>query len=171
MLEFNNLDAKLKQFGKIVITQSRANLTRGKNNATKKLYRSLSYSSRASSNSFEFEIEMEDYGMYQDRGVSGKRVKYDTPYAFKKMPPSKVFQQWAKVKGIKPRDKKTGRFMSFETFGFLVARKKFEEGLKPLRFFSRPFERHYPKIEKEMAEYFAVDLEEFLKFTTKNIFK
>lgn len=171
MLEFTNLDEQLKKFGKIVITQSRANLTRGKNNATKKLYRSLGYKSRTSGNSFEFEFEMEDYGQFQDLGVSGKRVKYDTPYSFKRIPPSEVFAQWAKTKGIKPREKKTGRFMSYETFGFLVARKKLEEGLKPLRFFSRPFEKHYPKIEKDMADYFAVDLEEFLRFTTKNIFK
>ena len=170
MLKYTNLEDALKRFGKVVITQSRANLTRDDSNVTKKLYRSLAYNTRVGNNSFEFDFEMEQYGQFQDLGVSGTKKKYDTPYQFKKMPPSNVFVRWAKDKGIKPRNK-DGRFMSYDTFGYLVARKKLEEGIKPKRFFSKHFEKHYPILEQTMGEYFAIDLEEFLRFTTKDIFK
>ena len=45
MLKYTNLEDALKRFGKVVITQSRANLTRD-SNVTKKLYRSLAYNTR-----------------------------------------------------------------------------------------------------------------------------
>ena len=37
-----------------------------------------------------------------DRGVSGRKRKYDTPYSYKdKMPPPKSLDQWVVRKGIK----------------------------------------------------------------------
>lgn len=170
MLKFDNLEQALKSFGKIVITQSRANLSRDKSNTTKKLYRSLGYNSKVSANSFEFSFEMEHYGQYQDLGVSGKKKKYDTPFRFTKQPPAEVFEKWAKQKGIVPRDKK-GRYMSYQSFGFLVAKAKLRDGIKPTRFFSKPFEKHYQKIEMQMETYFSIDLEEFIRYTTKDILK
>lgn len=170
MLRFGNLEEALKRFGKVVISQSRTNLTKGKNNASKQLYRSLSYNAKVMQNSFEFGFEMEYYGQFQDQGVSGTKKKYDTPFKFKKQPPSDVFVRWAKQKGIKPRNK-NGTFMSYDTFGYLVARKKLTEGIKPTRFFSKPFEKHYPTLENEMEKYFSIDIEEFIKYATKDILK
>ena len=38
-----------------------------------------------------------------------------------KPPPPSVFGKWAKAKGIKPRDKKTGKFITAKQFGFIMS--------------------------------------------------
>ena len=78
----------LNRFAKYVIQQARTNLSRGNKNSSKKLYDSLDYQIKVSDNSFGIEFLMEEYGAYQDQGVSGKKRKFDTPFSFKsKMPP------------------------------------------------------------------------------------
>ena len=67
----NNVKEELNRFAKYVISQSRANLTRGKKNSSKQLYNSLDSNVKVSKNSFELSFLMEDYGVYQDKGVSG----------------------------------------------------------------------------------------------------
>ena len=146
MLDFRHLDEAFRKFGRVVITQSRANLSRQKHNDTKVLYKSLGYSSRASKRSFEFDFRMEYYGMFLDQGVNGKVKKWGSPYTFKRQPPAEVFEKWAKRKGIKPRDRKTGKFISYKSLSYLIARAKLRDGQKPTHFFSKPSERHYNKL-------------------------
>ena len=47
-----NVQQELNRFAKYVITQSKANLTRGKKNSSKTLYNSLDYDLNVSPNSF-----------------------------------------------------------------------------------------------------------------------
>ena len=87
-----NVQQELNRFAKYVITQSKANLTRGKKNSSKALYNSLDYDLKVSPNSFSMSFLMEDYGVFQDKGVSGIKKKYNTPYSYtnKMPPPSKM---------------------------------------------------------------------------------
>ena len=67
----SNVQAELNAFAKHVISQSKANLTRGKKKSSGNLYNSLNYDLNVSKNSFGLEFLMEDYGVFQDAGVSG----------------------------------------------------------------------------------------------------
>ena len=157
----------LHRFAKVVITQSRANLTRQRKNVDNKLYDSLAYDLEVGSNSFSLSLLMEDYGNFQDKGVSGNEIKYNTPYSFKdKMPPVKPLAEWAKKRRIRLRDDK-GRFTkgNYNTIGFLIARSIKRKGIKPSLFFTKPFEKHFEKLPQEVIEAFALDIEQFLKFT------
>ena len=101
-----NVKDELNRFAKYVISQSRANLTRGKKNSSKDLYNSLDSEVKVSKNSFELSFLMEDYGLFQDKGVSGVKKKYNTPYSYtSKMPPPSKMDKWIVKKGIAPRDK------------------------------------------------------------------
>ena len=117
-----NTERALNKFGKAVVQQSRSRLTKEKKNATSDLYNSLSFTPAKISNNgniVSFSFEMLDYGEYVDKGVSGVDQKYDTPYAYTtKPPPPSVFGKWAKAKGIKPRDKKTGKFITAKAIWF-----------------------------------------------------
>ena len=73
----------LNNFAKYVIQQSRSNLTRQDKNVDKKLYNSLDKEIEVGANSFRLSFLMEDYGKFQDKGVSGVKKKYDTQYSFK----------------------------------------------------------------------------------------
>ena len=151
----------LNKFAKYVIQQARTNLTKGKKNVTKELYNSLDYSINTNPNSINVIFEMEDYGTFQDLGVSGTKTKYNTPYSYKnKMPPSKAFSQWVVRKGLEgTRDKKTGRFLSRKSLQYAVAKNIFKYGIKPSMFFTKPFERAFENLPIELQESFGIDIE------------
>ena len=153
----------LDAFLKYTITQAKANLTRRKKNSTRALYDSLEYDFTVSNNSFTASISGLEYGEYQDKGVSGKKKKYNTPYSYKdKMPPAKAFDKWIVRKGIAPRNDK-GQFQTRKGIAFAIARSVFINGIKPSRFMSDPFEKGFKKLPDEIIEAFGLDVETFLK--------
>ena len=87
-----NLQTELQSFGKYVVQQSRTNLTKGKHNVDKRLYRSLDYKISESNDIYSLQFLMEDYGMFIDKGVrganpslvkNGKQKGSNSPYSFK----------------------------------------------------------------------------------------
>jgi len=161
-----NTKQSLEYFRKYVSSQSRRNLTRLKKNDTKGLYKRLDGVLKVSPNSFQLSWDL-GYGNFQDKGVSGTKKKYDTPYSYKsKMPPIKPLSDWAKRKGIRLRDEQ-GKFQkgNYKTIGFLIARSIFRKGIKPSLFFTKPFEQGFKNLPDQLIEAYGLDVEEFLKFT------
>ena len=74
-MELQETKKVLNDFAKYVIKQSRANLTRGNKNVSKKLYESLNYNILSDNTGFILQFIMEEYGSYQDQGVSGTKKK------------------------------------------------------------------------------------------------
>ena len=129
----------LQRFARHVVSQARANLTRGGKRATGSLYDSIGSKLNVSKRSFSLSFVMEEYGMFIDRGVRGsdpsladsyewvyskkekKMVRGSikkkgvqkaplSPHSFKsKMPPLKYILPWVKLKKIRLRDEK-GKF-------------------------------------------------------------
>jgi hypothetical protein len=157
---------ELELFKKRVIQQAKSNLTKKRKNASGNLHKNLKGELTVfKSGNFGLEFDLGTYGEFQDKGVSGKKKKYDTPFSYKsKMPPSKVFEKWVKQKGIKGRDKK-GRFITTKSLTFLIARGIFNNGIKPSLFFTRPFENEYKKLSGDLVTAFGLDIDEFLNYT------
>ncbi len=131
----------LEKYAKYVIQQSRSNLTKKKNNASKQLYNSLEYKIQGDKISFL----SEKYGEYLDKGVKGSKSTYPessaSPFKYTtKQPPSSVFDKWSIRKGIAPRDKQ-GKFVSRQSLNFLIARSIKNKGIRATLFFTKPFER------------------------------
>lgn len=157
----------LEAFRKFVIKQSRSRLSKSKKNNSKKLYDSIKGYTKVNPNSFSLYFEMEDYGAYQDKGVSGTRKKYNTPFSYtSKMPPIKPLADWAKSKNIRLRDA-GGKFKkgNYNTIGFLISRSIFRNGIKPSLFFTKPFEQAFEKLPEELLQAYGLDVEDFLQFT------
>jgi len=101
-MQLTKTQAALEAFKNFVIQQSRTRLSKGRKNVSKELYNSLKGNVKEMPNSISVEFEMEDYGVFQDKGVSGTEKKYKTPYSYtNKMPPSKPLSKWAKSKNIR----------------------------------------------------------------------
>lgn len=165
----NNVKDSLNKFAKYVVQQSRSNLTKGKKNVSKSLYDSIGYDLNVSPNSFSLSFIMDEYGMYQDKGVSGTEKKYNTPFKYtNKMPPIKPLADWAKFKNIRLRDAK-GKFAkgNYKTIGFLISRSIYRKGIKPSLFFTKPFERSFKNLPDEVVKAFALEIENLLDFSTK----
>ena len=162
-----NVQQELNRFAKYVITQSKANLTRGKKNSSKALYNSLDYDINVSPNSFSLSFLMEDYGVFQDKGVSGIKKKYNTPYSYtNKMPPPSKMDKWIVRKGLKGVRGKDGKFISRKSLQFMIARSIYNNGIKPSLFFTKPFEKAFKNLDKDIIKAYQLDVEELLKFTT-----
>ena len=163
-----NVKEELNRFAKYVISQSRANLTRGKKNSSKELYNSLDSNVKVSENSFELTFLMEDYGVFQDKGVSGVKKKYNTKYSYTtKMPPPSKMDKWIVKKGIAPRDK-NGKFISRKSLQFMIARSIFNNGIKPSLFFTKPFEKAFKNIDKDLIKAYKLDIENLMNNSINN---
>ena len=162
-----NVQQELNRFAKYVIKQSRTNLTKGKKNSSKALYNSLDYDINVSPNSFSLSFLMEDYGIFQDKGVSGIKKKYNTPYKYtNKMPPPSKMDKWIVRKGLKGVRGKDGKFISRKSLQFMIARSIYNNGIKPSLFFTKPFQKAFTNLDKDIIKAYQLDVEELLKFTT-----
>ena len=170
-MQLKETQAALRAFGKYVVQQSRTNLTKGSKkygtkNFSKDLYNSIGYTIEEVSNGFRLYFEMEDYGMFQDRGVKGvKGGKSLSNFSYKQSSnlvglesKTGTFSKWASAKRIQFRDKK-GRFLSYKQTGFALATIVKNYGIQPSMFFTKPFEKAFTNLPKELQEQFAIDLE------------
>ena len=160
----------MEKYAKYVVQQARSNLSKGKNNASKQLYNSLNYDIKQNRSSggqfatgYNAEFYMEEYGAYQDLGVHGAKSSYienrKSPFRYTtKQPPTKAFDKWIKTKGIKGRDKKTGRFITDQSLKFLIARSIKNKGIRATLFFTKPFEAGINKYGDELAGGFGDDI-------------
>jgi len=153
----DEIQKALDRFRDAVIKQAKANLTRMGKNSSKKLYNSIKGDVKAMPNSISMEFTMEEYGFYQDQGVSGKEKKYDTPFSYKsKMPPPSKLDKWIVRKGMSPRDSK-GKFVSRKGLQFLIARSIYRNGIRPSMFFTKPFEAAYKKLPDELIDKYGIE--------------
>ena len=161
----SELQIELNKFRDYVISQAKANLTRGGKNVSKSLYNSVKGNVKANPNSFEMEFSMEEYGFYQDKGVSGIKKKYNTDYKYtNKMPPAKAFDKWVIRKGLAPREK--GKFKNRKSLSFAIARSVYYNGIKPSLFFTKPFEKAFKRLPEDLVEAFGLDAIKLFNTTT-----
>lgn len=172
----NNVKDELNRFAKYVVTQSRANLTRGEKNTSKELYNSLQGVVKVSKNSFQLSFLMEDYGVFQDKGVSGTEKKYNTKFSYKQSSNvvgmeyhTGVFAKWAKTRNIRLRDEK-GRFKkgNYKSIGFVIAKSVKRKGIKPSLFFTKPFEKAFTNLDDKIIEAYKLDIETLLESSINN---
>ena len=129
-MQLDNFKKALEVFRDKVVEESKKNLRKeGKGGGA--LENDLKGGEvKVTDRSLQFEIEMPYYGVFQDKGVSGIKKKYNTPYSYKqKMPPPSKLDKWTVKKGIAPRDEK-GRFLSRKSLQFAIARSIFYNGIK-----------------------------------------
>jgi len=165
-------------FGKSIVKQSRTQLTKQKKNASKDLYNSIDYDLKVSKNSFELSFKMEDYGQFINDGVVGteenktksgglklgkKKFKYKK--GIKNKPSWKHFDKWLFSKGISPRDKNTGRFLTRRGVAEAISWGVWTGGLKTTNFFTRPFEVAFKKLPDELLKAYGLEIDQLLKLS------
>ena len=167
----NNRQEVLDRFVKHVVSQAKKNLTTTNKNASKKLYNSIKGEAKAFPNSIGIYFDMEEYGFYQDKGVSGVKRKFDTPFSYKsKMPPPKAFDKWTIRRGIAPRGA-GGKFQTRKGLNFAIARSIFEKGIKPSLFFTKPFEAAFKNLPDDLIEGYGLEVEDLFNDIMNQTFK
>jgi len=175
-MKFKNVDEVLTKYAKYVVQQSRSNLTRDEKGGGP-LYNSVSYKIDKSQDDFLLDFLMEDYGKFVDKGVKGKASTYpETSAALskfqygsgtgKKGGLTKGIAKWVRKKKFQFRDKQ-GRFMSYDSMTFLIARSIYNKGLRANLFFTKPFEAGLRKLPEDLIMSFALDIEDAIILGTK----
>jgi hypothetical protein len=161
-MEAPTLQETLDKFKSYVIQQSRSNLSKLRKNSSKNLYNSLKGEVINKDELHQVVFNMNYYGEFQDKGVSGKKKKYNTPYSYKsKMPPPSKLDKWIVRKGIAPRDK-NGKFISRKSLQFLIARGIFKNGIKPSLFFTKPYNDGLKRLPAEVQNAYGTDVEKYV---------
>jgi hypothetical protein len=163
----------LNDFAKYVIQQSRSNLSKQGKSNTRALYNSLDSEIEVGANSFRLAFLSTDYAEFVDKGVKGKTSSAkapNSPFKFGSGTGAKGgltngILKWVQQKGIQFKDKKSGRFLSYQNTSFLIARSIYNKGIKPSLFFTKPFEKAFERLPDELVIAYGLDVEEFLKYT------
>ncbi len=176
MLADKALQNELNKFAKYVIQQSRSNLSKSDKNVSKELYNSLGYNVEVTDKGAELGFSMEQYGEFQDKGVRGKSSSAkapNSPFRFgsgtgKKGGLTNSIDKWVRRRGIQFKDRKSGRFLSYQSTAFLISRSIYQKGIKPSLFFTKPFVAAFKRLPDELLEAYSIGLEkDLIKLTEK----
>ena len=147
-MKTENIERYLNSFGKQIVNRAKSNLQKSKGGGTN-LEKSLSFKIVKDADGFTVEFYMAEYGTFVDKGVSGNKQQRSfkdyknkvvkSPYKYtNKQPPPNILAKWISKKGIKGRDKKTGRFISHMSLAFIFGRKIKRDGIQGISFFQKP---------------------------------
>lgn len=175
----DELNKTLSKFVKYVERQSKSNLTRGDKNVKKQLYNSIKGDSFVGKNSLGIYFEMEEYGEFQDLGVKGKSSSAkapNSPFRFGTKTGAKdglteAIRQWVRDRRIQFREREgkgiKGQLLSYNQTAYLITRSIYQKGIKPSRFFSKPFEVGFKRLPDDVVESYGLDLEKLMKQSLK----
>jgi len=161
----------LEKFSKYVVTESKQNLSRKDKNVRGKLSASTKGETFVMPNSIGIYFSMEDYGVFQDKGVKGKTSSTkapNSPYRFGSGSGGGIglgaaIRQWVKDRRFQFRDRVNGRFLSFESTAFLISRSIWHKGIAPTEFFSKPFEEAFKTLPDEVIKAYGLEVDRLLK--------
>jgi hypothetical protein len=170
-MDTKSLENYLNHFGQSVVNQAIANLRKSKGDTA--LGKSIRFEVVPDARGFTTKFYMLDYGTFLDKGVSGNKKKQpftnykgateSSPYSYtNKQPPPSILSKWIKKKGLKGRDKKSGRYISNLSLAFLIGRKIKRDGIKSLSFFQKPFGEGYNELKETMLKELKLDIETYL---------
>ena len=167
-MDFKNVDEVLNAYAEYVVDSAKKNLV-DERKSLGDLYKSVSYTFDKSQNLFLLDFLMEDYGVFVDKGVKGKTSTYPETKAalsqfqygsgnFPKGGLTEGINEWMKKKRFQWRTK-DGRFMSYESMSYIIARSIYNKGLKANLFFTTPFELGLRNLPKQLTDAFSLDIE------------
>lgn len=166
----------LKSFAGRTITYARENISNKGMTVSNDLADGLSYDIEFYKNSFWLEfLSDEKYWAFQEYGVKGAGLgapPYDTPFSYTNLkPPVEVFIEWAKRKPILPRDKKSGKFITRESFGYAMREHIYQKGIIPKHFFQDAVEKSFESLPNEIVELYGLEVKKILKKIRDDISK
>jgi|TARA_R110001583_G_scaffold27406_3_gene98034 hypothetical protein len=177
-METKNVERYLNSFGKQVVNRAKANLGKAKGGSTK-LAQTIKFEVDSDADGFVVKFYMANYGTFLDKGVSGNKKKQSyknyenqtesSPYSYTtKQPPPDILSKWIKKKGIKGRDKKSGRFISNLSLAFIIGRAIKRDGIKSLSFFQKPLGLGMKQFGKDLLGAITTDITDSISTTKVN---
>jgi hypothetical protein len=172
--------ASLEKFANGVVEQAKANLARENKNVTGNLANSLQYYIEVNPNSIALQWKMDElapYWKFQDYGVKGKTSSNKAPNSPFRFGTNKsgmrggltrAINQWVRTRRFQFQSReegKKGQFLSYDATAFLITRSIYNKGIKTTSFFTKPFQLQFEQLPNEIAQAYALEVADFLRFT------
>ena len=172
-MKTQNVENYLNSFGKQVVNRAKGNLQKAKGGGSN-LESSIKFKISKTASGYTIQFIMNNYGTFVDKGVSGnkKKRKYkdyqsktvSSPYSYtSKQPPPDILSKWISKKGIKGRDKKTGRFITNMSLAFIMGRAIKRDGIQGISFFQKPLGLGIKQFGSDILKAIKLDVEKELK--------
>lgn len=169
---------ELDKFGKYVKQQAKSNLTKRRKKDTGGLYDGVAYLVEEIKTGAKLTFTFgsaDDYWQFVDQGVKGKTSSAKAPNSPFKFGTgtgrsgglTSGIKGWVKRKRIQFSNKKTGRFLSYESTSFLIIRSIWNKGLATTNFFTKPFEQAFQRLPDDIYAAYALEVDEKLKVILK----
>ena len=160
----------INKFKETVISEAKKNLKTKNKNVSGRLSNSLKAKLSQTETGLLLRFFATEYGYFVDRGVKGTKStypeirKYGTEAKFGSGTGAKGglttgIKNWVRKRRFQFREKKTGRFLSYETTASFITRSMWLKGLKPSLFFTEPLEIEYKKLINEVGDSFIVEID------------
>ena len=164
----------LEVFKNNIVNESKENATKFSTTGT--LKDSIKGTVVTSKNSIQISFTMKPYGFFKDRGVRGTESGDSlSGYSYKEgpenAPPPRVFHKWAIKKGLTTGRNEKGQFVSITGLKFALSRHVQKHGIKKTMFFTKPFEKYYKTLSKEVTTKYGLVLDKLLKQTIDQTIK
>ena len=173
-MELKKVQEALNAFGASVVERAKDNLKiggkYGTHNASGKLSNSLNYKSKVSQNSIEFDFYAEDYWKELDFGTKGSESSTKAPNSpYKAYARTSDIDKWVVKKGLQGIRGAGGKFTNRKMMVASITKSINKTGTPETKFFRSAFDKEYQTFDNSIAEKYGLDLEEFLKFSLKDI--
>ena len=187
-ISLNNVEAVLYEFANDFISEAKKNLEKTGSVASGALSDSIKFLPISFAGStYKLQVSLLDYYDFINKGVSGTQNKFNTPYSFKNIHPSKAMVEaikgWlaqGKLKSSHRDIKRYGTYgklekknvsitpspeRSLRSTAYAVATSVKKKGIKPTHFFDNAFIKTYPQLKKDLAK----ALKEDFRIVIRNI--
>jgi len=169
---------ELDKFGKYVKQQAKSNLTKRRKKDTGGLYDGINYLVEETKTGAKLTFSFgsaDDYWQFVDKGVKGVSSSAKAPNSPFKFGTgtgrsgglTSGIKGWVKRKRFQFTDKKTGRFLSYESTSFLIIRSIWNKGLATTNFFTKPFEQAFQRLPEDIYKAFGLEVDQQLKVILK----
>ena len=177
--EFDNTYKELELFSERVVDKAKQLLavkrtrknSRGNNYSTK-----INTSESTLSKSLIWDLDKNRGGVSFGAGGAGsKYVEYvEDGRKRGKQPPMSDILKWVRIKPLKPRDLKTGKFLTanlknLTNIAYLIARKIGKFGTPATNFYTEAFIEEYNKLDSTLQEEWMKDIEFNVDYTMKKL--
>ncbi len=164
--EFARVKVLSRDFIRNVSRAARTNLTQKDRNVTKSLYNSFEGKWNITPQSQSIDFYYNKYGDYQNEGIRGWKSSAKAPKSpFKyeeKMANYGAIRGWVGARKFQFRNRKSGKFMSYDSTAFFIAKSIAAKGIEPTRWFDDAFDKYFEKFVINFEEALAKDTAEYL---------
>ena len=171
LVKFEGVERYIKSYAEYILRQAKQRLK--SKDVSGELSASLHYNFYKTDDGYILEFRGSKYADYVQKGVKGtegtrtyiniKGERKTSPYGYSsKMPPTESIFKWVKARGLKGRNKETGRFITDKSLSFAIAKGIQKKGVPAASYYTQPISWSFNLFKEELQRELKIDVLNYL---------